>query len=110
MGSHARVAHMPKLALLVWITRPGTIFDMPVWAHMPKLALPVWITLLGPIFDTPVCLTCVGPHTHVAHMAQLGLARVAHLATLEPLHGCILCTAWPLSITRPCVAHGLPHG
>ncbi|KAH1091379.1 hypothetical protein J1N35_018636 [Gossypium stocksii] len=32
---HGRVAHTPKLALPVWITRPGLKVHMPVWPTRP---------------------------------------------------------------------------
>ncbi|KAK5842094.1 hypothetical protein PVK06_004423 [Gossypium arboreum] len=64
-------------------------------AHTPRLALPVWPIQPDPIIDTPMC------HARMGLYAQLGLARVAHTATLEP-YGRVLRTAMPSSITRLC--------
>ncbi|KAH1083518.1 hypothetical protein J1N35_023279 [Gossypium stocksii] len=66
---------------------------MPVWAYTP-----VWSTrLCGPIRP------CV-PHV------QLGLARMADMATLEPSHGCVLGMAMLTLTTQLCLANDHPHG
>ncbi|KAH1045585.1 hypothetical protein J1N35_036369 [Gossypium stocksii] len=49
-------------------------------------------------------------HAHVGPHAQFGLARVAHTAILQPPHGRVLHTAKPSSTTRSCLTHGQQHG
>ncbi|KAH1040650.1 hypothetical protein J1N35_042393 [Gossypium stocksii] len=85
----------------------GKILEL--WAHMP-----VWPTrpdcpcLCGShdlVYNPHARVKCsCGPHD------QLGLARVAYTATLQPPHGHVLRTAAPSSDTRSCLAHGQPHG
>ncbi|KAH1090734.1 hypothetical protein J1N35_017991 [Gossypium stocksii] len=75
MGSHTHVAYScgptrPKLALAVWITRPG-----------PKSHTPIWTTR-------------VDSHTLVTHTAQFSLASMLYTAYLTITRPCPSRTTW----------------
>ncbi|KAK5812299.1 hypothetical protein PVK06_027727 [Gossypium arboreum] len=89
------------------------MWPAPVWPIWPKLALALWITRPGPKSHTPVWLTGVGPHAHVAHTAQLTKSVSRRRPTsLHTVMSVVLMSRAHSLIRRPhasVLSHGLPH-
>ncbi|KAK5843050.1 hypothetical protein PVK06_005480 [Gossypium arboreum] len=92
MGSHAHMACYVDLYAL--------------WPTRPKLALTVWIARPGPVFHMPMWFTRMGRHTHVAHTAHTAITRPCH-APMSYAHN--LASQSHAHVLPHGLPHGRPH-